>query len=172
MTETVGGTTEPEKPVEPEKPTEPEKPVEPEKPETVTKTYGTVTYDYLNIRANAGANYKLVGKLNKGDRVEVLETKKVSGNTWARIERGWICITGHARLDTVIEGATGTEKPVVQTGTITASCLNIRSGAGTNNAVVGYLYKGASVTILEKKTVNGDVWARIDKGWISMQYVA
>ena len=59
------------------------------------------------------------------------------------------------------------------TGTVTlnSGALTIRSGAGTHNSVLGYLYNGAKVTILEQQTVTGTVWGRIDKGWISMKYV-
>jgi uncharacterized protein YgiM (DUF1202 family) len=181
VTETVGGATqpdqepekpaEPEKPVEPEKPTEPEKPVEPEKPTTITKTYATVIKTTaLNIRNNPDG--AVVGWLGMGERVEILEQKTVSGRLWGRCEKGWICMRSYVKLETVTETVEDKQEPAAETGTITATCLNVRSGAGTNNSIVGQLYKGAKVTILEKKTVNGTVWARIDKGWISMAYVA
>jgi uncharacterized protein YgiM (DUF1202 family) len=64
------------------------------------------------------------------------------------------------------------EPPVSQeTGTITATLLNVRAGAGTGYAVVTKLTQGTKVVILEKKTVGGAVWARIEQGWISMAYV-
>ena len=69
----------------------------------VVTTYGTVTYKYLRIRQGAGTNYAEVGRLNQGDRVEILETKAVGGATWGRIDRGWICITGYVELETVTE---------------------------------------------------------------------
>lgn len=57
-------------------------------------------------------------------------------------------------------------------GTVTvADSLCIRSGAGTYNSIVGYLFDGAVVTILEEKTVEDIRWGRIEKGWISLNYV-
>jgi uncharacterized protein YgiM (DUF1202 family) len=56
-------------------------------------------------------------------------------------------------------------------GTITASALNIRSDAGTGNAVVGTYYQGKQVEILEQKQVGNTTWGRTDQGWISLQYV-
>lgn len=68
-----------------------------------TKTYGTVTYRYLRIRAGAGTNYAEVGQLKQGDRVEILKTKAAGGATWGRIDRGWICLTGYVDLEIVAE---------------------------------------------------------------------
>lgn len=50
---------------------------------------------------------------------------------------------------------------------VTANILNVRSGAGTNYAVVGAIRKGSTYTILEEK--NG--WGKISSGWISLEYV-
>lgn len=56
-----------------------------------------------------------------------------------------------------------------QSGTITASALNVRSGPGTGHKTVGSALKqGASVSILEKK----DGWFKIGQGkWVFGKYV-
>ncbi|HWK89547.1 MAG TPA: TIGR02594 family protein, partial [Longimicrobium sp.] len=64
---------------------------------------------------------------------------------------------------------------MANTLTITADSLNIRSGAGTGNAVVGTLSKGAQVQQLESSPA-GD-WFRIQAangttGWISAKFTA
>lgn len=64
-----------------------------------------------------------------------------------------------------------TEEPAEVTGTITASTLNIRETPEANGRVLGIYSKGQKVTILEQKTVDGVVWGRTNKGWISMKYV-
>ncbi len=50
----------------------------------------------INIRNGAGTNCDVVGSLNKGDKVEILETKTVNGTPWGRIAYGtyggWICL--------------------------------------------------------------------------------
>lgn len=56
---------------------------------------------------------------------------------------------------------------VLAKGIITASELNIRSKAGTDGEIVGKLYTGDRVEILEKS----GGWGRISKGWISLDYV-
>ena len=63
------------------------------------------------------------------------------------------------------------EKPAEVTGTVKAYYLNVRNAAGTGGKVVGSYSQGAKVNILEKTLVNGAVWGRTDKGWISLAYV-
>jgi uncharacterized protein YgiM (DUF1202 family) len=133
----------------------------------VTKTYATVIgTDSLNIRQTPDG--AVVGSLKKGARVEILEQKTVNGRLWGRCSQGWICLRSYAKLETVTEGQSQVEK---LTGTVTASVLNIRSGAGTGYTVVGKLYRDQDVEILEQKTVNGVLWGRCSQGWVSMDYV-
>lgn len=139
--------------------TEPTPMPEPEPaPQTVK---GTVTAKDLRIRDNAGtdSNCKVVGYLQPGDRVEILETKQVGSMLWGRIARGWIAMM-YVELD-----------PLIQTGTVNTSVLRIRANAGTSYDVAGYLQEGDRVEILETKQVGSVLWGRIEQGWISMDYV-
>ena len=45
-----------------------------------------------------------------------------------------------------------------KTGTVTASALNVRTGAGTSHKIIGVLKRNATITILETK--NG--WHKIN----------
>lgn len=64
------------------------------------RVYGTLTgNDTLNIRDAAGVGGTIVGQLVRGDRVQIFEQKPVSGQTWGRTFRGWVCITGYLTLD-------------------------------------------------------------------------
>ncbi len=73
-------------------------------PPVITRTYATVTCDVLRIRSGPGTGYSQVGKLYRDDRVEILETQDVGRNVWGRTEKGWICMTGYVKLETVEEG--------------------------------------------------------------------
>ncbi len=55
-----------------------------------TQQTGVVTASALNVRAGAGTNHAVVGRLSKGTTVVILEKKTVNGTTWARTAQGWI----------------------------------------------------------------------------------
>ena len=154
----------------------------------------TVTANDVNIRKGPGTGYGLSGKANKGDKLVITETATGSGYTWGKSDKGWIALK-YTNYSTVTGGnnnsntgntdtntgnpSTGNSNPNTGTSTtkitgkvtLSSGTLNVRSGAGTGNKVVSYYNNGASVTILEQKTVGSTVWGRTDKGWISLDYV-
>ena len=125
---------------------------------------GTVNADeFLRIRTGPGLSYAVAGYLDPGDRVTVTQTRTADGMTWGKTDRGWISLSY-----VVFDGETGTETGYV---TVHTDCLLIRSAAGTGNTIVGYLYDGAQVQVLERTTAGGRPWGRIDRGWICLDYV-
>lgn len=127
--------------------------------------------DGLRIRSGAGTSYSIVGYLDCGDRVQVLEKTTSGAMSWGRISNGWICLD-YVKLDdaSTPEPETQPETPPV-TGTVNTDDLRIRSGPSTAYSILGYLYTGDRVEITEQKTVGSMVWGKIDKGWISLDYV-
>ena len=160
-----------------------------EKPSDSKETVkGTIQVDSsLRVRSGAGTSYSIVAYLSSGTRVEILEQTTVSGTAWGKIDKGWICMD-YVKLDTANSGSESnagnsntnengnnsdtSSAAVVATGTvINTNELRIRSAAGTGNKILGYLTQGTKVEIYERTTVEGMVWGRIDKGWISLDYV-
>ena len=133
---------------------------------TVTTWTGTVNVqDWLRVRTGPGTSYAVSDFLGPKEKVTITERKTVGNMEWGKIATGWIC------MDYVVLDKTSgtTTQPV--TKTITADCLNIRQGAGLSYRIVGYLYYGAKVQVLEIKTLSdGSQWGRISDGWISMVY--
>ena len=145
---------------EPEKEPEKEPDKEPVTTPTVTKVYGTVIgTDTLNVRKTPDGT--IVGKLNKGDKVEILEQKTVNDRAWGRISNGWICLRSYVQLQTVtVQSGTTPSTPTNPTtqkklyGTIiNTSSQNVRNAP--DGTVVGKLLKGERFEILERKTVYG-----------------
>ena len=125
-----------------------------------TKAIGHVTVNAssLKVRYGPSTDYDQVGSVKNGEQLTYYQK---SGN-WVRISNGWIS------YKYVTEGSSSTNTTYTTgKGTVTASALMIREGAGTNYKDVGKLYNGDSVEILEVK----DNWGRIDKGWICLDYV-
>lgn len=131
---------------------------------------GTINVkEWLRVRSGPGTSYEVAGYLKPNERVTITERKTVGGTVWGKISSGWISMD-YVILDN--NSASGGTASQPTTKTITADCLRVRKGAGTSNTIVGYLYYGAKVQILETKTIsNGEQWGRISTGWISMAYV-
>lgn len=54
---------------------------------------------------------------------------------------------------------------------VCSTSVNVRSAAGVGNTLVTTLPNGTNVKIYEKTNVLGKDWARIDQGWVCMDYV-
>ena len=141
-----------------------------------TLSNATITGSGLNIRQGPGTGYDVVGSYNNGDKVTILEQFTYNGTTWGCTNKGWISMqyvnNGTSNAGSNNTTNNNTTDATGRTGTVFASGLNVRSGAGKGYAVVGSLDKGDKVTILEQTTVDGTVWGKIANGWISLDYVS
>lgn len=161
-------------------------------PDSQTVTSGIVNVnDFLNIRSGPGTTYSTVGFLFRGTKVGIQEQQTVGSTVWGRIEKGWICmdyiVTDANSMDGTIPsgpaqeqekeppresaGSAGKVEAITMKGKITADALRIRSGAGTDNPIVGFYYQNDFVTVSEKVLVDSVYWGKTAKGWISMDYV-
>nr|WP_283244863.1 SH3 domain-containing protein [Gehongia tenuis] len=125
---------------------------------TATQT-ATVTASALNVRQSASTSSSVIGTVRKGQTVNV--TKKVS-DSWYEIEYGNGVGYVHGSYITLNGSSGGNEGGgnVIQTGTVTASSLNVRKTPSTSGARLGGLSKGATVNIVG---TSGD-WYQINYG--------
>ena len=131
---------------------------------------GTVTADALNVRSGPSTSYGITTKLYKGDKVEILETS----NGWHKIKAsngkiGWVS----GDYIKVSSGSTSQPSTSTTKATVTATSLNVRSGAGTSYSVITKLSKGTVVDVLESAS-NG--WKKVKTsngttGWVSGSYL-
>lgn len=170
----------------------------------------TITASELCVRTGPGTNYRVKkhseltadgkkhdsdrdGALARGTRVTVSETRKVGKDVWGKIPSGWIALyyqgNTYATLGSSSGGGSSSSSSVGsysnRTYTITASALNVRTGAGTKYAkksksqltadgrkhanANGALLKGTRVTVSQTKVVGNDVWGKIPSGWICLE---
>ena len=122
--------------------------------------YRVITGDSVNFRSGAGTNYSSIGKLNKGDKIEYL------GESGSWVKARYSGKTGY------VYGSYVGEYTSTNTKYVTATTLNVRSGAGTNYSIIGSLSKGTKVEVISTK--NG--WSKIkyngSTGYVSSQYLS
>lgn len=155
-------------PTEPDQTPDPTEPAEkPDEPgDTVVATGTVVSCNSLRIRAGAGTSYPAVGSLALGTQVKLYEMTTVGSQVWGRIDAGWICLN-YVSLDA--PGDPGGD--FVGATVVKCSKLNVRTGAGVAYARVCQLPSGTKVRIYEQTKVGSTMWARIDEGWVSMDYL-
>ena len=136
---------------------------------------GVVTARGLNVRSEPSTTAKVVGSLNKGEWVNVIEKK----GDWGHIQNGWISLKYVSFSGASQNGNNADTNPpaqsnngnVIAKGVVATDNLNIRSGAGTNNSAVGTYNTGDRVEFFEKATVGDATWGKTNKGWIALSYV-
>ena len=150
-------------------PTEPE-PTEPPAPTDPTESvWGTViNSSYLRIRTGPGLQHDVAGYLYSGNRVQITEQKNADGMTWGKISQGWVSMD-YIALDSGEGGSSGGE--TVTGVVVNCEQLRVRSGAGTDYSIVGYLKQGETVSIGNTTMVGSTKWGSIGWGWISMDYI-
>jgi len=130
---------------------------------SVANANGTVRGDRVNVRSRPSTTAEVVAQLNKGDAVEVHETKSV---TEAGKSRDWLRITLPASAKCYVAAK------FITAGAINDDGINVRSGPGTNYREVGKLTKGEQVTVVK---TDGE-WSQIKptahcSGWVSADLI-
>ena len=147
-------------------------------PSFANEKEGIITASALNVRSGPSTSNSVVGKVYKGNKVEIIE----SSNGWHKIKlsngnSGWasgsyINVTTSNNSSSANNSNTSNES-TGKIGTVTASTLNIRSGAGTKYSVVTKASKGSKVEILESS--NGWYKVKLSNGkigWGSGSYIS
>lgn len=148
---------------------------------------GTVTADSLNVRTWAGTENGLCSfsPLKNGSVVDVCDSIKANdGDTWYYIKYNGKYGFVHSEYVKKQSGSSssssgGLSKTVQWTGTVTASALNVRTWAGTENSECSFspLPHGASVGVCDSLKANdGDTWYYIKYngkyGFVHSDYVS
>lgn len=126
----------------------------------------TTEGDRLNLRAGPGLRFDILGKLDKGSLVTLLEGPyKQDGLAWWRVRaedgsEGWAVERVDEEQTLQLALVVGEDAVVVTTD---GDTLNVRSGAGRANDIVVQLPNGATVTLLEvaPELVDGFQWWRV-----------
>lgn len=141
-------------------------------PPTTNKNYPTAPFTVnvlvsnQKIRKGAGAKYATTGTTGKG----TFTITEVKGN-WGKLKSGlgWIYLKNASKVQ--IGSSTGnTSTPTTNTFTpyqirVTASLLNVRSGAGTNYDISGTIKdKGVYTIVGEASGTGATKWLKLKSG--------
>ena len=120
-------------------------------------TTGVVNTAALNVRTGASTSYSRLGLIYEGASVTILGTSgnwyKVSCSIGGSLKTGYV----HKSYINVSGGATTGSSVSSGSGKVNVSALNIRSSASTSSRVLGLVYRGTQVNILE---ASGD-WYKV-----------
>lgn len=130
------------------------------------------TGDSVNVRTGPSTSERVIGKLNKGDKVQVIYT---TSRGWSRIKynNGYAYVSSQYLSEKVIEKPSnpGTSDKIT-IKECKATSLNVRSGPSTADNLIGIISKGNKVEVLEDLN-NG--WSRIkyngSSAYVSSQYL-
>lgn len=115
------------------------------------------TVNHLNIRAAASTKSKVVGTLNKEDKVEII---RIYQNGWTSVK--WKGKTAYISSKYLL--------PVVGYAT-TKTNLNLRTSPSTKSDVILVIPAGKKVTVHEWKDGWGKVGYNHKKGWVAEKYL-
>lgn len=134
----------------------------------------------VNLRKHAGTTHPVLVTLNSKTNVTILCTSRdKNGASWRKVQckLNGKTYKGYIRSDLLSKSAPKVKK---KSGTVTASVLNVRSTPNTSGKIIGRLYRGQKVTILQNKnSTGGNLWyyvsyvqnGRTVKGYVSSRYI-
>lgn len=136
-----------------------------------TKKMEVISSSNLNVRKGAGTKYSKIGSLKKGTIVNVFSIS----NGWAKIEfknSVGYCSAQYLKAITInsnnntnnnnSNSNTSSDSALTQTNEMRVKCdtLNVRSGASTKHSLLGKLYRGDKVTVVQS----------LSNGWVKINY--
>ena len=141
---------------------------EAESPDVPNIAVVATKHDRLNVREAPGLGSNIVGKLEKGSIIEIgeeVQDEDDDKQVWVEVkgEDGKI---GYVSKEFIIQGDAGEVKT-------SHNKLNVRSGKGLDNEVVGKLEKGEIAEIIEEDPESGWTEVKYDDektGYVSSEF--
>lgn len=144
--------------------------------------YGTLTSSGVNFRQGPSTGYKVVKVLSKGDELSIINSSggwyyALAGSDFGYVSGSYVSIT-----KTVDTSASQTDAPApestvtadtsdYETGVITSSGVNFRTGPDTSYSSIQKLAKNTAVTVISKKGNWYYVYVGSQMGCVHADYV-
>jgi len=123
----------------------------------------------LNVRSGPSKSFTVIDQINPGTKYPLVEQE----GDWVKIQlhsnqTGWVANW----LVTINETPPSGETLKVETVTVEADVLNVRSGPSTDHEIVGVLSQGEQVEVLSVESEWYKIKFADDIGWIASQYAS
>ena len=125
-----------------------------------------VTGTNVNVRSGPDTYFASLTKANPGEVLEITEVVSRGGLLWGRFGDRWISLK-YTDYDAVLK------KELPKWGKVTGTTLNVRTGAGTDYALVEGAQKKLDdlVLVTEWKSDGSMMWGKIAEGWVALPYL-
>ncbi len=143
----------------------------------------TVTNSYVNSRSYESIYAPKNGSYTQGTQLRIINTADADGFLWGQVAKSaddatpvaWVALmyTNYSDVVNKNTGSSDSGTKVIAKAVINLkgnAYVNVRSGAGTDNQIVGALTGNTMVDIYETKYVNGHEWGRCKQGWFLLAY--
>ncbi len=126
----------------------------------------TVTGNNVNVRSGPDTYFASLYKAQPGEVLQIEEVISRGGLTWGRFGDQWIALK-------YTDYSTAIKAQFPKWGMVTSSTLNIRTGAGTDYALVEGVKKvqGDLMLVSSWKSDGTMMWGKIEEGWVALPYV-
>ncbi|MEH7093842.1 SH3 domain-containing protein [Neobacillus vireti] len=124
--------------------------------------------DQLRIRSGPGTSFPIVGFINQGQEVTILDQNENWYKITSSFGEGWVI---REFLDIQSGNSPSASSSNPKMGTVTADTINIRTEASASSPIIGKLTYGTNVTITSKQ----NSWLEISysslKGWVKAEFI-
>jgi N-acetylmuramoyl-L-alanine amidase len=133
---------------------------------------GVANTDRLRARSGPGTSFRIVGFLNKGQAVTVLDVNENWLKISASFGEGWV---SKPYIDTVTVNqeinSSGSAFNQTTMGVVTGDTLNVRKEPASSSSLLGKLSKGMNVTVYSQQNNWDEIQFNNKKAWVSADYV-
>ncbi|WP_413308550.1 SH3 domain-containing protein [Bacillus sp. 1P10SD] len=133
-------------------------------------TIAKANTDQLRIRSGPGTSFRIVGFLNRGQEVSVLDQNENWYKVSSTFGEGWVTRDFLILKNEPVNQPKATNKQT-SSGIVNADTLNIRKEPSASGTVIGKLTKGTNVSIYSKEKNWLEIGFANLKGWVSAEFV-
>jgi N-acetylmuramoyl-L-alanine amidase len=133
---------------------------------------GIANTDQLRVRSGPGTSFRIIGFLQKGQAVTILDQNENWLKVSAAFGEGWV---SNQYIDSVTSQETNTQanngSGQTTKGVVTGDILNVRTKPSANGGLLGKLSKGSNVTVYSTQNNWYEIQYSNQMAWVSADYV-